>query len=240
MIAKPVLLLAALAATGPAWAQSADADAGTAKRASKPVSIDKQKLSYAIGYRIGSRFADGRPKIDIKTLMRALQDAYARRSPSVPMDQMHDQLVALDKQMRAEARAAFQHAARENARKSAAFLAANKKKPGVVTLPSGVQYKIERKGTGSHPTLDSTVVVNYRGSLSNGMEFDSSYAHGHPVSYPVSRMLPGWRDVLPRMRVGAKWQVVIPPSQAYGERGQLPRIGPNEALVFEIELMSVK
>jgi FKBP-type peptidyl-prolyl cis-trans isomerase FklB len=239
MIAKPVLLLAALFVVGPAWAQS-PAAASSGRGAPHAVALDKQKLSYAIGYRIGSRFADGRPQVDIQTLVRALEDAYAHRAPRVSGEQMRDQLVALDKQMRAQAHAAFRRMAAENARKSAAFLAANKKKAGVITLPSGVQYKVERKGSGAHPTLDSTVIVNYRGSLSNGMEFDSSYAHGHPVSYPVARMLPGWRDVLPRMRVGAKWQVVIPSSQAYGERGQLPRIGPNEVLVFDIELLGVK
>jgi FKBP-type peptidyl-prolyl cis-trans isomerase FklB len=232
------LATAAAVAAPPARAQSPATGFIAAPAHRTP--LDRHKLSYAIGYRIGSRFADGHPQVDLPTLIQALRDAFGHRAPSVSMRDMRQQLVALDHKMRDDARAAFNRLARENARKSAAFLAANKSKPGVVTLPSGVQYQIERKGSGAHPTQDSTVVVNYRGSLGNGMEFDSSYAHGHPVSYPVSKMLPGWRDVLPRMRVGAKWKVVIPPSQAYGEHGQLPRIGPNEVLVFEIELLAVK
>ena len=131
--------------------------------------------------------------------------------------------------------------AAQNAQKSASFMLTNADRPGIVLLPSGVQYEVLQKGSGGvHPTRASTVVINYRGALINGMEFDSSYAYGHPVTYPVKQMLPGWQDVLPRMHVGDKWRVFIPPDQAYGSQGELPRIGPNEALVFEIELVGVK
>jgi FKBP-type peptidyl-prolyl cis-trans isomerase FklB len=120
-------------------------------------------------------------------------------------------------------------------------MAQNRKKPGVVQLPSGIQYAVLSRGTGKRsPTASSTVPVNYRGMLIDGTEFDSTWAHGAPVSFTVKNVLPGWQDVLPRMHVGDRWKVVIPPRLAYGENGELPRIGPNEALIFEIELLDIK
>ncbi|NII09141.1 FKBP-type peptidyl-prolyl cis-trans isomerase [Oleiagrimonas sp. C23AA] len=232
------MLLAAVVAA-PAFAGQAHSHA-PGDAGSQPVALNTHTLSYAIGYRIGSRFSGGHPDVDISRLIQGLRDAYANKSPSVSMDAMRDQLEALEQQMRGEARQAFLKQASTNAAKSQAFLKANAKRDGITTLPSGVQYKVLKKGSGAHPGVHSTVVVNYRGSLINGMEFDSSYAHGHSVSYPVDKMLPGWRDVLPRMRVGGKWKVFIPPAQAYGQHGELPRIGPNEVLIFEIELIGVK
>lgn len=111
----------------------------------------------------------------------------------------------------------------------------------MVQLPSGIQYSVLKKGDGAvNPTVTSTVTLNYRGMLVDGTEFDSTWAHGAPVTYPVDKMIRGWQDVIPRMHVGDRWKVVIPPELAYGERGALPRIGPNEALVFEIELLDIK
>ncbi|HET7267529.1 MAG TPA: FKBP-type peptidyl-prolyl cis-trans isomerase [Oleiagrimonas sp.] len=219
------------------------AAAGSAVNASKPSAgsvLDRHQVSYAIGYRIGSEFADDDPKIDMPTLLRGLKAAYARQPPTVSMPVMQHQLDVLAERMHQQAMASFQRMAQRNARTSAAFMRSNAKKPDVVSLPSGVQYKVLQVGHGAAPTLSSTVVMNYRGSLVNGMEFDSTWAHGKPVTYAVGNMLPGWRKVLPRMHVGAHWKVFIPPAQAYGERGQLPRIGPNEALVFDIQLLGVK
>ena len=214
--------------------------------AATPVKLDKAKLSYAIGYQIGSQFVDsktqpGIPEIDIATLQRAIQDAYSKRAPTVSMQAMHQQLSAFNQQLRTDAQAEFAQLAEANARKSAAFMARNAKQPGVIQLPSGIQYSVMKKGDGAeHPTVTSTVVVNYRGMLVDGTEFDSTWAHGAPVSFTVDRVIPGWRDVIPRMRVGDRWKVVIPPQLAYGKEGALPRIGPNEALVFEIELLAIK
>ena len=211
-----------------------------------PVKLDRVKLSYAIGYQIGSQFAAGRsqpgvPEIDIAALQRAIQDAYARRQPAVPMLAMHQQLSALNQQLRTDAQAEFEQIAKANARKSAAYMARNAKLPGVIQLPSGIQYSVIKRGDGTvSPTATSTVVVAYRGMLVDGTEFDSTWAHNAPASITVDHMIPGWRDVLPRMHVGDRWKVVIPPQLAYGKDGQLPRIGPNEALVFEIELLAIK
>jgi FKBP-type peptidyl-prolyl cis-trans isomerase FklB len=202
---------------------------------------DKAKLSYAIGYQIGSQFADGKPDVEIPVLVRAIQDAYARRHPSVSMQDMHQQLQRLDQQMRADALAEFKRVAAANARKSAQYMAQNRQRPGVVQLPSGIQYAVLSAGSGkTSPTVTSTVTVNYRGMLVDGTEFDSTWAHGAPVSFTVDKVIRGWQDVIPRMHVGDRWKVVIPPQLAYGETGALPRIGPNEALVFEIELLAIK
>jgi FKBP-type peptidyl-prolyl cis-trans isomerase FklB len=154
---------------------------------------------------------------------------------------MHQQLHGLQRQMHADALAEYKRIADTNARKSADFMAHNRQQPGVVQLPSGIQYAVLSKGSGTvSPTVTSTVTVNYRGMLVDGTEFDSTWAHGNPVSFPVNGVIPGWRDVIPRMHVGDRWKVVIPPQLAYGEEGALPRIGPNEALVFEIQLLEIK
>ncbi len=204
--------------------------------------LDKNKLSYAIGYQIGSQFANGDPDVDIAVMQRAIQDAYTKRRPAVPMQDMHEQLRRLDKHMHDRAETEFQQLASSNAVKSADFLTKNRQKPGVVQLPSGIQYQVLKQGTGKEqPAVNSTVTVNFRATLIDGTEFDSSWAHGSPVSFIVNnKVIPGWQDVIQRMHVGDKWRVVIPPALAYGERGNLPRIGPNEALVFEIELLEIK
>jgi FKBP-type peptidyl-prolyl cis-trans isomerase FklB len=226
------LLGAVLLLGGVAHAQSA------VPTTTKP---DKAKLSYAIGYQIGSQFADGKPDVEIPVLVRAIQDAYAKRHPSVSMQDMHQQLQRLDQQMHADALAEFKRVAAANARKSAQYMAQNRQRPGVVQLPSGIQYAVLSKGSGNaSPTVSSTVTVNYRGMLVDGTEFDSTWAHGAPVSFTVDKVIRGWQDVIPRMHVGDRWKVVIPPQLAYGETGALPRIGPNEALVFEIELLAIK
>ncbi|KZC21970.1 peptidylprolyl isomerase [Rhodanobacter thiooxydans] len=214
------------------------AHAQSAAPAPKP---DKAKLSYAIGYQIGSQFADGKPDVEIPVLVRAIEDAYAKRHPSVSMQDMHQQLQQLSQQMHADALAEFKRIAAANARKSAQYMAQNRRQSGVVQLPSGIQYAVLSKGSGkASPTVTSEVTVNYRGMLVDGTEFDSTWAHGAPVSFSVDKVIRGWQDVIPRMHVGDRWKVVIPPQLAYGETGALPRIGPNEALVFEIELLAIK
>ena len=229
------LLLGLLVVGGSAHAQQPAAAPGT------PQAPDTAKLSYAIGYQIGNQFAGGKPKVDMSTLQRGIQDAYAKRHPSVPMREMNQQLQRLEQQMHAEALDEFQRIAKTNASKSQDFLARNRQLPGVVQLPSGIQYVVLQKGTGTEsPTVTSRVTVNYRGMLVDGTEFDSTWAHGAPVSFIVNKVIRGWQDVIPRMHVGDRWKVVIPSQLAYGEAGALPRIGPNEALVFEIELLDIK
>ncbi|MFK2875273.1 FKBP-type peptidyl-prolyl cis-trans isomerase [Dyella lipolytica] len=206
-----------------------------------PAKLDKHKLSYAIGYRIGTQFSEGDFPVDMAVLQRAIEDAYAKRPPAVPKEEMVDQLVSLGERMHEQAMAEYNRIAVDNARKSAEYLTHNATLPGVVQLPSGIQYSVLKKGDGTaSPGIDSLVTVNYRGMLIDGTEFDSTWAHGAPVSFTVDKVIRGWQYVIPRMHVGDRWKVVIPPQLAYGEHGALPRIGPNQALVFDIELLDIK
>jgi FKBP-type peptidyl-prolyl cis-trans isomerase len=133
-----------------------------------------------------------------------------------------------------------QQAATENKKKGDAYLAENKKQRGVVALPSGLQYKVLKEGKGAKPKATDTVSVNYRGTLTDGTEFDSSAKHGGPVEFPVNQVIPGWTEAMQLMPVGAKWQLVIPPDLAYGMQGRGEHIGPNSTLVFEVELLDIK
>jgi FKBP-type peptidyl-prolyl cis-trans isomerase FklB len=230
-----IMLLAAFAAQaqGPA--------APASPQRPPTVKLDKYKLSYAIGYRIGTQFSDGDIPVDMAVLQKAIEDAYAKRPPAVPKQEMYEQLVGLGEHIHDQAMAEFKRIAADNQRKSSDYMAHNASQPGVVQLPSGIQYSVIKKGDGTvSPGIDSLVTVNYRGMLIDGTEFDSTYAHGKPASFTVDKVIRGWQYVIPRMHVGDRWKVVIPPQLAYGEDGALPRIGPNQALVFDIELLDIK
>ncbi|MFK2853790.1 FKBP-type peptidyl-prolyl cis-trans isomerase [Dyella humi] len=231
----PVLLLLAVFAV--------QAQGTNASSPSQPpvVKLDKHKLSYAIGYRIGSQFSEGDFPVDMAVLQKAIEDAYAKRAPSVSKEDMYNQLVSLGERMHEQALAEFNRIAAENAKKSTEYMTHNATLQGVVQLPSGIQYSVIKTGSGTiNPGIDSLVTVNYRGMLIDGTEFDSTWAHGSPVTFTVDKVIRGWQYVIPRMHVGDRWKVVIPPSLAYAEHGALPRIGPNQALVFDIELLDIK
>lgn len=200
---------------------------------------EKGKLSYAIGYEIGNDFIEKKMDVDVATVLRAIQDGYAKRPPAVPAQEMRTALEKMSEKLKTAAMAKYEAMAKENKAKSDKFMADNKVKKGIVTLPSGIQYRVIEDGTGKRPLKNSEVSVHYRGSLSSGLEFDSSFARGVPASFKVDAVLKGWQEVLPMMKVGDHWQIFLPPEQAYGMRGQGP-IGPNEALVFEIKLVDVK
>jgi FKBP-type peptidyl-prolyl cis-trans isomerase FklB len=250
MILRWFLLATAMLAAGVAIAQSptsAGAGSGSAQQAAPqtpPAPLtpaDKPNLSYAIGFQIGSNFLENKIDVDINAVIRAMQDGYAKRQPTISEDTMHNLLTRMQYQMYSQAKTEFDKLGTENKAKSERFMADNKSKKGIVSLASGVQYRVIEDGTGTrHPTSASEVTVHYRGSLSNGLEFDSSFARGEPVHFKVGDVIKGWQEVLPLMRVGDHWQIFVPPELAYGERGQTPRIGPNEALVFEIKLIDVK
>lgn len=168
-------------------------------------------------------------------------DAYAKRAPAVPKEDMYEQLAGLGEQIHGNAVSEFNQIAVDNARKSAEFMTRNATQPGVVQLPSGIQYSVIKKGDGTvSPDDHSIVTINYRAMLIDGTEFDNTWAHGRPVSFTVGSVISGWRYVIPRMHVGDRWKVVVPPILAFGEQGLLPRIGPNQALVFDLELLDVK
>ncbi|MCB1568352.1 MAG: FKBP-type peptidyl-prolyl cis-trans isomerase [Xanthomonadales bacterium] len=201
---------------------------------------EKGKLSYAVGYQIGHDFNERKLDIDLNTVIRAIQDGYAKRNPSVPADQMAASLDAMQKKLLDQAKAEFDRVAGENKRKSDAFLAANRAKTGVQTLSSGIQYRVIETGTGPKPTANSEVQIHFRGSLSTGQEFASTYQGTEPMTMKVSESpLPGLRQVLPMMTQGSRWEVFLPPDQAYGDNPRSP-IGPSQAVVFDVKLVSVK
>lgn len=155
-------------------------------------------------------------------------------------DEAKAALTELQQTARANQEAKAKVAGQENQKEGEAFLAANKSKPGVVTLPDGLQYKVEKQGDGPKPTAADTVECNYRGTLINGKEFDSSYKRGQSATFPVGGVIKGWTEILQMMPVGSKYQVFIPSELAYGPRGASADIGPNATLIFEIELLSIK
>ncbi len=198
---------------------------------------EKGKLSYSIGYQVGKDFQDRKMDVDINTVIKAMQDAFAKRNPAIPEEKMRETLSAFQTKMMSEAKAEFDKVANANKAASNKFMADNKAKKGIVSLPSGLQYRVIEDGTGKKVGPTSEVTVHYRGSLSDGLEFDSSFARGQPVKFKVDEVIKGWQESLSRMKVGDHWQIFVPPELAYGERGQPPRIGPNQALVFDIKVV---
>jgi FKBP-type peptidyl-prolyl cis-trans isomerase len=206
----------------------------------EPPLSNRAELSYALGYEAGRDLGQRKLDIDIATVLRGVQDGYSSRKPAYAPQEMQQVIHAMQQKMVAEARVAYEKLAASNLQKAREFFAKNKAKQGVVTLPSGVQYKVLENGKGNKsPAIDSKVTLQYRGEFLDGMVFDNTEDRGKPVVFPVNQMIPGWRQIITRMHVGDHWQVFIPPDQAYGIRGDLPRIGPNEALVFDIHLLDV-
>ena len=179
------------------------------------------------------------PSVDAAITARALKDALAGSKLLLTEDQEKAALTQLQTEVRANQEAKAKEASGPARKAGEAFLAENKSKEGVVTLPSGMQYKILTAGTGPKPTANDTVTCNYRGTLINGKEFDSSYKRGQPAAFPVSGVIKGWTEALQLMPVGSKWQLFIPPDLAYGDRGAGADIGPGETLIFEVELISI-
>jgi len=199
----------------------------------------KQKESYALGMNIGMGLKRQPLPIDPATVARGLRDALSGSKMLLTDDEMKAALqqLRMDVEKQQQEKAGTEGAA--NRKQGEAFLSANKTKPGVQTLPDGLQYKVLKEGTGPKPTANDTVTVNYRGTLINGKEFDSSYKRGQPASFPVGGVIRGWTEALQLMPVGSKWELYIPPDLAYGDRGSGPDIGPGETLVFEVELLSI-
>jgi FKBP-type peptidyl-prolyl cis-trans isomerase len=200
----------------------------------------KDKVSYAIGMNVGSTLHRQGVDIDPKVLQQGLQDALAGGKTLLSEEEERAVLTELQADMRKKQQEKMQQAGEANKKDGEAFLAANKNKDGVVTLPSGLQYKVITTGTGPKPTASDSVVCNYRGTLIDGKEFDSSYKRGQPATFPVSGVIKGWTEALQLMPVGSKWQLFVPSELGYGERGTGADIGPNATLIFEVELLSIQ
>ena len=196
---------------------------------------DAEKFSYAFGTRIIRSMMDQGAPLDADAFSMAVKDAMSGTTPRLSVEAMENAMHSAAQKAGEKKKAV----AGENLAKGKAYLEKNKAKKGVITLPDGLQYEILAAGTGAQPTADSTVKVHYTGKLIDGREFDSSKTEGKPVTFPVNGVIPGWTEVLQLMKTGARWMVTIPPELAYGASGSGPVIGPNETLVFEIELLDI-
>lgn len=197
---------------------------------------DKDKFSYAVGLSVARSLEQDGLEVDMDAFIMAIKDALTGQTPKLSMDEMNAAIQAYQQKQQAQR----QQAGAENKRIGEAFLVENRNKEGVVTLPSGIQYKILKEGTGQKPLLQSTVTVHYRGTLISGEEFDSSYKKNEPISFKLNGLIQGWQVALPLMPAGSTWRLFIPGEMAYGLRGSPPKIGPNELLIFDIELISVQ
>jgi len=209
-----------------------------------PFKTEKEKLSYALGLNVASSLSANlkRQSVDVdpNILLQAFNDVFSGKKTLMTEDEARTVLTEFTTQLRAKQIEKMKEAGATNKKEGDAFLAANKTKPGVVALPSGLQYKILKQGTGPKPTEADTVVCNYKGTLINGTEFDSSEKHGGPATFPVGQVIKGWTEALQLMPVGSKWQLFVPADLAYGEQGQPPDIAPNATLIFEVELLSIQ
>lgn len=201
---------------------------------------EMEKVSYAIGQNIASSMKAQGIEIDLDFLLAGMRDTFENRPSRLSEEEATAVLQAYQAKMEAKHRERMATVATENQAAGKAFLEKNAQEKNVVTLPSGLQYKILRAGEGPLPKLTDRVTVHYRGTLLDGTEFDSSYRRGEPATFPVQGVIRGWIEALQRMPVGSKWLVWIPSDLAYGERGAPPAIGPNATLIFEIELLSIE
>jgi len=228
------------AAKKPASTTAAKKTTTTAKTAA-PLTLktDNEKQSYAMGMNLGMGLRHQGMTLDPALVARGMKDAMSGGKTVLTEEEARTVIQKLQGDVRQKMEAKAKEDGASNKKAGEDFLAANKTKEGIVALPSGLQYKILTAGTGPKPATTDTVSCNYRGTLTNGKEFDSSYKRGQPASFPVSGVIKGWTEALQLMPVGSKWQLFIPPDLAYGDRGAGQDIGPNEALIFEVELLSI-
>lgn len=223
-----VLLFGLVLATGQAWSAE--------KTAFK---TDKEKLSYSIGASIGKNFKNEGTDVDISLLVKGLKTSLAGEKPLLTEKEINQVMNDYQTQLRQHAAAKRQQALGDNKKKGDAYLEDFKSQKGTLELPGGVLYKVIKEGTGKKPIESDMVEVNYRGTLINGKEFDATEP-GKPATLKASALIAGWKQSLSAMPVGSKWHIVIPSALAYGERGIGNDIGPNEVLVFDVELVAIK
>ena len=219
-------------------AQTAPA-ASTGAATASPYTTDKEKASYAIGENIGKSLKHDQLDVDPNIVSQGLKDGLAGAPSKLSEAEAQAAMTNLRNKVMAQRQAEQQQAGDVNKKAGDAFLAANKAKPGVVVLPDGLQYKVVKEGTGAKPKASDTVTVNYRGTLIDGTEFDSSEKHGEAATLGVGQVIKGWTEALQLMPVGSKWQIYVPADLAYGAQGAGP-IGPDSTLIFDIELLSIK
>ncbi|HDV5711135.1 TPA: macrophage infectivity potentiator Mip [Legionella pneumophila] len=204
------------------------------------LATDKDKLSYSIGADLGKNFKNQGIDVNPEAMAKGMQDAMSGAQLALTEQQMKDVLNKFQKDLMAKRTAEFNKKADENKVKGEAFLTENKNKPGVVVLPSGLQYKVINTGNGVKPGKSDTVTVEYTGRLIDGTVFDSTEKTGKPATFQVSQVIPGWTEALQLMPAGSTWEIYVPSGLAYGPRSVGGPIGPNETLIFKIHLISVK
>jgi FKBP-type peptidyl-prolyl cis-trans isomerase FklB len=213
---------------------------GAAKSSTATLATKKAKQSYAIGANFGLGLKQQPIDVDPAIVAQGVRDALSGTKLAMTNEEAGATLKELQGEMQKKQEAMMSQMGDANKKEGVAFLAANKAKEGVMTTASGLQYKIEKQGTGPKPTAGDTVVCNYRGTLINGKEFDSSYKRGQPASFPVSGVIKGWTEALQLMPVGSKYELFVPSDLAYGDRGAGADIGPGATLIFEVELLSIQ
>jgi FKBP-type peptidyl-prolyl cis-trans isomerase len=249
--AQPSPAAKAAPAAGAQKAPTAKTGTGTKPRTPLTLKTQKDKTSYAVGMNVGkglgANLRQGSVDVDQAILLRGLKDALAGGKTLLTDDEAKAVLTQLQTEMRARQQEKMKveqekmkAVAENNKKEGDEFLAANKVKDGVVLLPSGLQYKVLTEGTGPKPAATDTVTCNYKGTLTDGTEFDSSYKRGQPLSIQVNGVIKGWTEALQLMPVGSKWQLFIPSDLGYGDRGSGPVIGPGATLIFEVELLSIQ
>jgi FKBP-type peptidyl-prolyl cis-trans isomerase len=199
----------------------------------------RQQVSYALGRNFAQNLRDNEIECDIDALVAGISDALQDAQPKWTDEQLAPTMQRFAQEMQQKAQAQIHRQAAKNQQEAAAFLAQNAKREGVQTTASGLQYRVLKQGDGPAPTINDTVRCNYRGTLLDGTEFDSSAQNGGPVEFPVGRVIRGWTEALQKMHVGDKWQLFIPPNLAYEMKPPGPPIEPNSLLVFEIELVEI-
>ena len=234
------LIVALLCLTvGLVWA----ADEKPAKEAEKPAAAEQtleQKVSYGIGLNIGNQLKQDDLNLDINLLSQGIADAISGAQPKISPQELQAAMMEFQQQMQAKMMAKAAAAGAENKAAGEKFLAENAKAEGVKVTDSGLQYKVIKEGEGPMPKATDKVKTHYRGTLLDGTVFDSSYDRGEPVTFPVNGVIAGWTEALQKMKVGSKWKLFVPSDLAYGERGAGQQIGPNQTLVFEVELLGIE
>ena len=219
-----------------------NATAGTVTNAASSTNMlsnEQARVSYAIGMMLGHTWQQQGVDADPDIVARGIKDVQSNRPTLLSQQEMRDTLNAFQRELIAQQQKKREELAAKNKTEAEAFLATNKDNPGVVTLPDGLQYRVITNGIGAMPTNTDIVTVNYRGTLLDGTEFDSSFKRGRPAQFPVKGVIPGWTEALLKMNVGSRWQLFVPPDLAYGVQGR-PGIPPNSVLIFDVGLLSTE
>ena len=233
-----LLAAAALALVAAGCAQPSGQGGSASPGNATELTTDAQKFGYAIGTDLGKSLKQVNTDVDLDSLKAGLDEAMAGKTPRMDDKARQEIKTTVAKKIQEKQKAERDAKANGNKEAGDKFLAENAKKEGVKTTASGLQYEVMTEGKGDRPSKEDKVTVNYRGTLLDGTEFDSSYARNQPITFPLANVIPGWTEGVQLMTAGSKYKFYIPSTLAYGERGAGAKIGPNETLIFEVELIS--